>query len=107
MNAVNECITHAVYVINMLLHIYKECICYSYAIKTVSYHAYFGFLLLHPQDSRGDLQGGQSLGEVARRGGDVSDHGGPAVHVAQRLPQKHGQLAVPVIRKKNKICLPS
>ena len=28
-------------------------------------------------------------------GRDVGDHGGPTVDVAQRLPQQHGQLAVP------------
>lgn len=47
------------------------------------YHADFGLLLLHAEEARRDLDGGERVREVARRRGDVGDHGGPTVHVAQ------------------------
>lgn len=56
---------------------------------------YLRLLLLHPQDPGGDLDGGQRLRVAGGRGRDVRDHGGAAVQVAQRLPQQHGELALP------------
>lgn len=56
---------------------------------------YLRLLFLHPQDPRGDLDGGQGFRVAAGRGRDVRDHGGAAVHVPQGLAQQHGELAVP------------
>lgn len=56
---------------------------------------YLSLLLLHPQDSRCDLDGGQGLRVATSCSRDVRDHGGATVHVPQRLPQKHGELALP------------
>lgn len=67
--------------------------------------SYFCLLLLHPENPRCNLDGGQRLGEVTRRGGDVGDHGGAAVHVAQRLAQQHGQLAVSAAHKSSIVLL--
>lgn len=56
---------------------------------------YLRLLLLHPQDPRGDLDCGQSLGVVASGGRDVCNHGGATVHVPQGLSQQHRELALP------------
>lgn len=47
-----------------------------------THHGHFSFLLLHAQDARSDLDGEKGFREISGRGGDVSNHGGPTVHVA-------------------------
>lgn len=56
---------------------------------------YLGLLLLHAMDAGGQLHRGQRLHVVCRGVGDVGDHGGSTVDVAQGLAEQHGELAVP------------
>lgn len=52
-------------------------------------------LLPHTVDAGGQLHRGQRLHVARREVGDVSDHGGAAVDVAQGFAEQHGELAVP------------
>ena len=57
--------------------------------------SYPGLVLPDAVQPGGQLQGAQRLQVVAPVGRHVGDHGGATVDVPQRLPQQHGQLAVP------------
>lgn len=50
--------------------------------KPQTHHSDFSFLLFHAENARSNLDGGEGFWEISGWGGDVSNHGGPAVHVA-------------------------